>query len=91
MQFVLDDAGGGAGGNLGVHEEGLGVLLHQTVQRLFWRRRTWRTGAPSRPLGLPGDGSHALLTFSPWCPVEQVVPRLSVHRIQQPLSVHQVG
>ena len=41
VQFVLDDAGGGAGGNLGVHEEGLGVLLHQTVQRLLWRRRTW--------------------------------------------------
>ena len=57
----------GAGGLFGLGEEGLGVLLHQPVQRrllgtvaLVVDRRAIRRPVPTT--GLPTDGLHAPLT-----------------------------
>ncbi len=56
----------GAGGLLGLGEEGLGVLLHKAVQRGLLGPVTLVVdrGATLRPMpttGLPTDGLHALL------------------------------
>ena len=68
--LVLDELRqAGTGGLLGLDEEGLGVLLHQAVQRgllgavaLVVDRRAIR-----RPVGLPTDCLYALLTTRLWC------------------------
>ena len=58
----------GAGGSLDVGEVGLGMPLHHAVQRglLGAAALIVNRGAIGCPLGLPGDGLHALLTFRPW-------------------------
>ena len=50
----------GASGELGLLEEGGGVLLHQAVQRSLLGAVTLVVdrGAIRRPLGLPADGLH---------------------------------
>jgi hypothetical protein len=69
VELGLDELGQvGAGSSLDVREEGLGVLLHQTAQRgLLWAATfVVNRSAIVCPLGLPGDGLHALLRFRPW-------------------------
>ena len=68
VELVLDELRQAGAGLLGLGEEGLSVLLHQAVQRgllgtvaLVLDRRAIR-----RPVGLPTDGLHALLTSRLW-------------------------
>ena len=69
VELVLDELEqAGAGGGVDLGEEGRDVLLHQAVQRrllgamsLVVDRR-----AIGRPVGLPTDGLHALLTSRLW-------------------------
>ena len=58
----------GAGGGVDLGEEALGVLLHQAVQRglLGAVALVVDRGATLRPMGLPTDGLHALLTSRLW-------------------------
>ena len=66
VRHELRQAGGRSGVDLG--EEGRGVLLHQAVKRglLGAVALVVNRGAIGRPVGLPTDGLHALLTSSLW-------------------------
>ena len=69
LELVLQElrqAGARAGVDLG--EEGRGVLLHQAVKRglLGAVALAVNRGAIGRPVGLPTDGFHALLTSRLW-------------------------
>ena len=69
LELVLQElrqAGARAGVDLG--EEGRGVLLHQAVKRglLGAVALVVNRGAIGRPVGLPIDGLHALLTSRLW-------------------------
>ena len=69
VELVFDELRqGGAGGLLGLGEEGLGVLLHKAVQRGLLGPVAFVVdrGAIGRPVGLPTDGLHALLTSRLW-------------------------
>ena len=58
----------GAGGDVSLGKEGLGVLLHQPVQHgpLGAVAPVVDRGAIVRPVGPPTDGLRALLTSSLW-------------------------
>ena len=69
VELILDELRqAGAGGGVDLGEEGLGVLLHQAVQRglLGAVALIVDRGAIWRPVGLPTDGLHALLRSRLW-------------------------
>ena len=70
VELVLNELRqAGAGGLFGLGEEALGVLLHRAVQRGLLGKVALVVdrGAIQRPVGLPTDGLHALLTTRLWC------------------------
>ena len=70
VELVLDELREvGTGGSFGLGDEGRSVLLYQAVQRgLRWAvALVVNRDAIRRPLGLPADGLHAMLTPKLWC------------------------